>query len=613
MSTTSRKAPNRTKKPSARHTTRRRSSVSSPATPPAEPSTRTRPHGKYERLAYERQIRDLQLAYGDRWNDSDVYGDPTLTQHPKGFWFDIAAGERVVQFTEGYCRHHKGEWAGKPLILEDWQKFCQRVTYGWKKQDGTRRFQISYREVARKNGKTEQAGGEAAYLTVADNEPGAEVYSTATKEDQAKIVWSATAAMVKQSPALRKYLTVRTKTMFCDRIGSTFKPLGSDSTTLDGLNPSGHVCDEMHAHKKRGVWDVMITGMGARRQPMTIVITTAGVYDPESIGWELHTQAQQILDGVLEDDTMFCIIFAPDDGDDPKDPNTWWKANPNLGVSVKWSYLEDQAGRAFRSPAALNTFLRLHVNVWTQQVTKWISIEDWNACAVIPANTTMSAYKGKRAFLAADLSTKLDITALAVIFPQPEGCYDAFFKFYVPAATVLKRAQDRKLPDYAAWVRDGWLTETPGATIDYDFLRRDILELDETLVISQFAYDPWNASQFSNDMQKEGFSLDPEAEKRQLVEMRQGMATLSEPSKEFERLIVDKKFRHNGHPVMRWMVDNTVVRKDANGNIAPDKKTAIGKIDGVVACIMALRPAILRPVLVDSVYKTRGVRVLTST
>lgn len=585
-------------------------SLSLPSPASIEASKPQRPIGKYERLAYERQERDLKLAYGDRWNDVEVYGDPSLTHHPKGFWFDLDAGERVVRFAERYCRHHKGEWAGKPLLFEEWQKFCLRVTYGWKRDDGNRRFSISYREVARKNGKTEQAGAEATYLQIADDEPGAEVYSTATKEDQAKIVWSAAEAMVKQSPGLLKYIKAFRSALVCERNSSTFKPLGSDSTTLDGLNPSGHVCDEMHAHKKRGVWDVMITGMGARRQPLTIVITTAGTYDPESIGWELHTQAQQVLDGVLEDDTFFAIIFAADEGDDPKNPDTWWKANPNLGVSVKPSYLNEQAARAFRSPSALNTFLRLHCNVWTQQVTKWITIEDWNACQLIEQTRTLEYYRGRRAFLAADLSTKVDMTALAIIFPMEDDTFDAFWKFYVPKPLIQKRALDLKKPDYGAWEQSGWLTATPRATIDYDFLLEDIKKLDQMFSIVQFGYDPWNASQFSLDLQNIGFVLDPEAKKRQLVEMRQGMATLSEPCKEFERLIIEHKFRHNGNPVMRWMVDNAVIRKDANDNIAPDKKTATGKIDGVVASVMALRPAVLQELIVKSIYGQRGVRVL---
>lgn len=572
-----------------------------------------RPVGKYERLAYERQQRDLLLAYGSNGVvDESLFGDPALTKHPKGFWWDPVAASRPVEFIQRFWRHHKGEWAGQPLVLEPWQQFCDHVTYGWRRPDGSRRFRISYREVPRKNGKTEQAAGEGVYLEVADGEAGAEVYSTATKEDQAKLVWEAAKEAVKKSPDLLRFVTPRQKALVCARTGSTFKPLGADSETLDGLNPHGHVCDEMHAHKKRGVWDVMISGMGARRQPLTIVITTAGVYNPESIGWELHIHAQQVLDGVLEDDTFFAIIFAADDGDDPFDEDTWKKANPNYGVSVKPSFLAEQAQTAKLSPSALNTFLRLHLNVWTQQVTKWITKEDWDACEHsslrgVLDDAALSRFKGRMAYLGTDLSAKIDIAALAIILPDTVG-FDAFWRFYIPEGVIRRRAQANKLPDYAAWEKDGWLTKTPGDVIDYDFIRRDIVHLRSFFTIRQLGYDPWNATQFANDLQHDGFTTDPEADTDLLVEMRQGMATLSEPCKEFEKLIVDRKFRHGGNPVMRWMIDNAVIRKDANENIAPDKKSATGKIDGVVSTVMALGRAILRPQLVTSVYETRGVR-----
>lgn len=550
--------------------------------------------GRYERLAYERQERDLALAAAPGG-------------HPKGYYFDAEAGQRVVQFIEHFCKHHKGEWAGTPLVLRKWQRFCIRVTYGWMRPDGTRRFRISYREVARKNGKTEQAAGEAAYLTIADDEPGAEVYSTATKEDQAKLVWEATRAMVKQSPALRQFITPRQNRLICERTTSMFKPLGADSTTLDGLNPSGHICDEMHAHKKRGVWDVMITGQGARRQPMNIVITTAGVYDPESIGWELHVHAQQVLDGVVEDDTFFAIIFAADEGDDWKAETTWEKANPNLDVSVKRDYLQDQAVRADAQPSALNTFLRLHLNQWTAQVTRWIAVDKWDACG-LNTQRPLESQQGRMAYLGLDLSTKLDITALATVFPAPDGTYDAYWKFWCPEELVRERTRMGRSPDYGAWVRDGWLIATPGSVIDYEFIEQEIMALNAQFKIRQLGYDPWNATQLAAELARKGFRTEPDAPWRQLIEMRQGMRTLSEPSKLFETLVISNAIRHGGNPVMRWMVDNAAIRRDANDNIAPDKRSAMGKIDGLVATIMALGRAMMEPLPAQSVYEKRGLR-----
>jgi phage terminase large subunit-like protein len=559
---------------------------------PSEPRA-TRDMGRYERLAYERHQRDLELC-------AQPGG------HPKGFYFDEIAAERAVIFVERFCRHHKGEWAGKHLLLESWQKFIFRCAFGWKRADGTRRFRVVYTEVPRKNGKSETAGGVGNYLLVGDGEPGAEIYSTATKEDQAKLVWTSAKEMVAQSPDLKKWVRAFQKSLYCARTKSFFRPLGSDSDTLDGLNPHGHICDELHAHKKRGLYDVMITGMGARRQPLTWIITTAGVYDPESIGWEQHYHAMQVLDGTVEDDEFFCIIFAADEGDDWKDEATWRKANPNYGVSVKPDYLAAQARRAEQTPSFLNSFLRLHLNLWTQQVTRWIDLDKWNACgSPLPP---IDNWRGREAHLAADLSTKRDITALAIDIPDG-GVHHFYWKFYVPAGLVLARAQERKTPDYAAWVREGWLTETPGDVVDYDFILRDVLALRQLLRVRQFAYDPWNASQFANDLEAEGFSREPDAKKEQLIEVRQGFKSMSEPSKEFEKLIIERKLRHGSNPIARWMIDNTAIRHDANENIAPDKRAAVGKIDGIVAGIMALGRAILVPTTRMSVYETRGVRV----
>jgi phage terminase large subunit-like protein len=565
--------------------------VEPPPPPPA------RPTGKYERLSYERNERELKLAYGDRWNDPTIYGDPSASKHPRGFWFDDAAADRAQQFIEHYCRHHKGEWAGRPFILSPHQRFIVRCVFGWMRTDGTRRYRIAWVEVPRKDGKSELGGAIGNYLTIADDEAGAEVYSTATKEDQAKIVWAAAREMVKQSPDLRRFVVPRQKTLSCARLNSFFRPLGADSQTLDGLNPHGHVSDEIHAHKNRGLWDVMITAMGARRQPLTFAITTAGVFDPVSIGWELHDYAIQVLEGIIEDDFFFAIIFAADEGDDWRDPQTWAKANPNLGVSIKASYLAEQCAAAEKRPSFLNTFQRLHLNIWTQQITRWIPIEKWNACDATPLD--LAQLKGRLGYGGLDLSTKLDITALTLVLPRENGWYDLLFRFWVPHQRVLERAQGGKKPDYATWVREGFLLETPGDVIDYEFIRQEVIALSKVLTIKQLAYDPWSATQLATQLQGDGFTM---------VETRQGMKTLSEPCKEFEKLVVSGRLRHGGNPVMRWMVDNVAVRKDANDNIAPDKRTAAGKIDGVVSTVMALGRAIVEPPPKASVYETRGVR-----
>lgn len=541
--------------------------------------------GKYERLCWERQERDLALAYPD-----GMPADPRQTQHPRGFWFDQKAADHVNGFVERYCRHSKGEWAGELIQLEPWQRQKNAIAFGWKRADGTRRFRITYVEIPRKNAKSTEAAALGLYLTVGDNEPGAEVYSSATKKDQAKIVHTAAVEMVKASPSLSRWLKTFRNNIHCSRLGSKFEPLGSDSDTLDGLNAHGNIIDELHAHKNRGVWDVLDTSMGARRQPMTIAITTAGIYDPESIGWQMHDHAVKVLEGVLEDEGFFAFIACAEDDDDWTDPATWRKANPNLGVSIREDYLEGQCAKAKAQPSFLNTFLRLHLNRWTQQRDRWLSIEKWNACE--PRNLTHAemlareaGWAGQVCYGGLDLASTIDLAALVLVFALEEGAIGFLARFWAPEETVMERSRRDRVP-YDAWVRDGWLTATPGNVIDYDFIQAEVLVLGAQYKLRELAFDPWNATQTATQLTGEGVTM---------VEVRQGYRSLSEPAKELEKLIVAGKVRHGGHPVLRWMVSNVAKREDPNGNIAPDKSASSEKIDGVVASILALSRLIVQP------------------
>jgi len=552
--------------------------------PPAPPDRHPRAIGKYERLCWERQARDLALAYPD---GEPV--DPRQTQHPRGLWFDRAAGTRVVRFIERYCRHSKGEWAGQLIRLEEIEREIWMTAFGWMLPDGMRRFRMVYIEVARKNAKSTQGAAVGLYLTVADRELGAEVYSSATKKDQAKIVHDVAVAMVKQSPELKRYVRTVRNNINCPRMGAKFEPLGADSDTLDGLNPHGNIIDELHAHKNRDVWDVLDTAQGARRQPMTIAITTAGLYEPESIGWQQHEHACNVLEGIVEDDGLFAYVAAMDEQDDYRDERSWEKANPLIDVAVKRLFLAAQCEKAKSQPSFLNTFLRLHCGRWTEQVTRWIPIETWDGCRDLPLSLV-----GRIVYGGLDLSTKLDITALTLLAFAEGGFVDCFFRFWVPAELVAEREQKHKLPSYAPWVKAGMLITTPGNVIDYDFIRADILKFATQMTIKEIGFDPWNATQLAVQLQNE---LNPTVDEHgfRMVEMRQGMKSLSEPAKEFEKLIVDRKLRHGGHPVMRWMVGNASVRRDSNDNIVPDKQESKAKIDGVLSTVNALGRAIVAP------------------
>ncbi len=545
----------------------------------------TRVAGKYERLCWERHERDLRAAYGDQWDDPAVYGDPSLSRHPKGLWLDPAAGQRVVDFIETFCRHYEGELAGQLIVLEEsWQRPIYRAVFGWMRADGTRRYRTAYIEIPRKNGKSVKGSGTGLYLTVADGEGGAQVYSAATKKDQAKIVHDGATKMVKASPELKRFVRTFRNNISCERMGSKFEPLGADSSTLDGLNTHGLIEDETHAHTDRHVHDVLVTSMGARRQPLAWIITTAGVYDPESIGWELHERAVQVLEGALDDDTFFAFIAAADDGDDFTDPEVWAKANPNLGVSLKYDYMAEQCERAKTTPSYLNTFLRYHLNVWTQQATRWIPIEKWNACARV---VDESALEGLPCYAGLDLSRTTDLTAFVLAFPREDRGFDLLFRFWCPAEKIAERSMRDRVP-FDAWERQGWLTATPGNEVDYPTIRATIGELSKRFTIREIGFDPWNATETAQSLGSEGFTM---------VEMRQGFRSLSEPSKRFEAAVLDHRIGHmtpkGVHPVMRWNIANVTVEEDAAENIKPVKPREKARIDGVIASIMAVSRASL--------------------
>jgi phage terminase large subunit-like protein len=520
--------------------------------------------GKYERLCWERHARDLALA-------AQPGG------HPKGFVFDPDAGERVVTFIERYCRHYEGEWAGELIVLEEWQRQLYRVVFGWLRADGSRRFRTAYIEIPRKNGKSVLGSATGIYLTVADNEGGAQVYSAATKKDQAKITHAGAVRMIKASPELRRFLRVMRDNISCAQLGSKFEPLGADSRTLDGLNAHGIIEDETHAHTDRHVHDVLQTSTGARRQPLAFIITTAGIYDPESIGWELHERAVMVLDGVIEDDTFFAFIAAADLEDEYTDPATWAKANPNLGISIKPEYFEQECERAKTTPSYLNTFKRYHLNIWTQQREAWIPIEKWNACdrVVDPEQLV-----GKVAYGGLDLSNKLDLSAFVLAFPDGDAI-DFLYWIFCPEATIQQRSKEDRVP-YDAWARDGWILATPGDVIDYAFIHQTVRDAATRYQIAELAFDPWNAQETATKLGEEGLTM---------VEFRQGFASLSEPSKDYEAKVIARRIGHRTprgvHPVVRWMMANVAIRRDPADNLKPDKSQARGRIDGVIASIMA--------------------------
>jgi phage terminase large subunit-like protein len=532
---------------------------------PKLPAKRT--IGKVEQLAIERRERDHRTA------------------RDRGYFFDEAEAARAARFFPRFCRHYEGQWAGKPLELLPYQADQVREIFGWKRHEsGFRRFRTVYWEIPRKGGKTTLAGGVGLKLLVQDGEPGGQVRFTATKRDQALICHKAAGMMVRQSPSLRKYITVpkgfaHGGLLVCDRLNATAGVLSADGGTQDGLSLSGDIRDEVHMWKDHELAAVLDTSAGARRQPLTFEITTAGVYVPGSVGWTHHQYALEVLDQTVEDDTLFAYVTAADEGDDPFDPATWWKANPGLGTAPLLSEFAEQAEKAKKQPHFFNAFLRYRLNIWTRTLTRWLPMDRFRECD--PTYTDPASMAGRPCWAALDLSSKLDLTALVLAWPEDDGTVRLWSRFYIPESRVgAPGGSLTERNQYPNWVRDGHLVATPGDLVDYEWIKRDLRELRAAGVeIQEIAYDAHGATATATDLSKDGFNM---------VEFGQGFKSMSEPSKDLEALVVSRNLRHGGNPVLGWCASNAVVKLDEAGNIKPDRKRSTEKIDGVIATVMAL-------------------------
>lgn len=503
-----------------------------------------------------------------------------------GDTFDAREAARAAAFFPRFLRLTKGrQFAGQPFLLQPWQDGLVRALFGWRRPDGLRRFRQLYLEVARKNGKTELAAGLGLFLLFADNEPGAELYSVATDKDQAAIVFNTAARMRGASVELRDRSLAYKNALAVPKLGASWKPMSADSGNKDGLNPHGITYDEVHAFRSRDLYDVMHTALGARQQPMEIFTTTAGT-DRTSLWAELREHAERVRDGQAEDPELLPAVFAAAPDDDIEAPNTWAKANPNLGITVMPEYLAKEAAKARALPRYLNAFKRLHLNIRTEQTVRWLPMEAWDAA---PARRL--GLRDQRCFAGLDLSSTTDVSALALVFPDDAGGYDVLTHFWRPRDTV-EDAERRDRKPYREWARAGLITLTEGNVIDYERIRAEITgivglgqrapnarPLVEDYDIIEVALDRWNATQMSTWLMADGISV---------VGYGQGFASMSAPSKLLESLVLSKRLRHGDNPVLRWMAENVSVATDPAENIKPVKDRATGRIDGIVATIMAL-------------------------
>lgn len=513
--------------------------------------------------------------------------------------YDKKKADRAVTFIENLC-HTKGKWAGTPFWLLPWQEQLIRDIFGIVKPDGNRQFRTAFVEICKKVGKSELAAAVALYLLYADNEPSAEVYGAAADRQQASIVFDVAKQMVEMSPALmkRSKLMGATKRIVNYSNAGYYQVLSAEVGGKHGFSVSGLVFDEIHTQPNRQLYDVLTKGSSdARQNPLHFVITTAG-NDRHSIAYELHTKAVDILEGRRVDPTFYPVVYGLKDDEDWEDEANWYKVNPSLGYTVDIERLRDAYREAKQNPADEITFKWLRCNMWVSSTVAWIP-----DAIYMRGNEPidMDALAGRDCYAGLDLSSTGDITALVLIFPprDEEEKYVLLPYFWIPEETIPRRVKANSVP-YDIWEKQGYIMSTEGNVIHYDFIEKFIMDLSEKYHILEIAVDRWNATQMIQNLEGEGFTIVP---------FGQGFSSMSAPTKEFYRLLMEGRIIHGGNPVLRWMAGNVVIDTDPAGNIKVTKAKSKEKIDGIVAAIMALDRCIRQEGQSGSVYDERGLLV----
>lgn len=533
-----------------------------------------------------------------------------------GAWFDQAAVDRIVRvFAE--LRHVKGRFAGRPLILDDWQlEWLIAPVFGWKHPDGTRIVRECWWELPRKNAKSTLASGIAIYGTSADREPGAEVYAAAGDRRQARQVFDPAAAMATSSPSVSKVLRPFRTRIVAPKTNSFFEVLSSDANLKHGFNVHMAIIDEIHVHKNMNLIEALESGTGSRQQPLIVKITTAddgesgSAYDrnrmeAEKVSCRLRSyddKGRPLARPVVEpakvrDPTMHVCIFAAEEHDDPFAVATIEKANPGIDKTVTRAYLLKEAEKAKTNPARLAAYKRLHLGIRTSRVTKWIPLSDWDRTAGLVDELRLA---GREAFAGLDLASTTDVAALNLTFVDASGdqpIYEAIWRFWIPEAR-LHDLDERTAGAASVWRREGVLTVTDGNVIDYTAIREELGRLAERFDIRELAFDRWGATQLAQELREDGLLVVP---------FGQGFKDQSPPTKELERVVLDGRYRHGGNPMMRWMFGNIALRTDPAGNIKVAKDKSADKVDGVVAAIMGLARAVVHT---PSFYEDSGLRTV---
>ena len=515
--------------------------------------------------------------------------------------FDERKAQRVVRFIEA-LRHTKGEFHGQPFHLLPWQEKIIRDVFGTVRDDDPtmRQYTTAYIEIPKKNGKSELGAAIALNMLINDDEWKAEVYSCASDRQQAAIVFDVAVDMVRQSPALMKRVKIipSTRRMIYQPTGSIYQVLSSEVATKHGLNVSACIFDELQTQPTRALYDVMTQGSGdARRQPLWFLLTTAGT-DRNSICWEVHQKALDILEGRKIDPRFYPVLFGlPDDADWTNEEN-WYRANPSLDHTITIDKVRDAFRKAQETPADENQFRQLRLNQWVKQSVRWMPMDKWDECGGV---VDPYALEGRACYAGLDLSSTSDLTALVLVFPptSEDEPYIALPFFWLPEETLSLRVRRDHVP-YDQWAKRGFIQTTEGNVVHYGFIERFICELGERYDIREIAHDRWNATMMVQTLEDDGFTMVP---------FGQGFKDMSPPTKELMRIVLEHKLCHGGHPVLRWNMDNAFVRTDPAGNLKLDKEKSTEKVDGAVALVMALDRA-MKNQGGDSVYNHRGLLIL---
>ena len=543
--------------------------------------------GRLERLAYERHARDL------------------ATGPERGFYFDDDIAEFACEFYELLPLTKTRQWAGKPFELLNWERFVVASLLAWVRiDDGLRRIRRAFLQVAKKSGKTELAAGLGNFGLVADQEPGAEIYSVAMKRDQAKLVWDAAGKMVSRSPALRHRCDVTRSSIAYPALGAKFMPLSRDVDSQDGANPSLLIIDEYHRFKNRDLVEMLAESMSVRAEPLEIMTTTAGAGSSGPC-FEEREYAEKVLSGIVPDDEYFAFVTEPDEDDEWDSEIAWEKANPSIDILISREFLAKHAARAKETPSKQNDFRRYRCNQWVEQIERAIDMRVWKECG---APFDASALFGRPCFGGLDVASKLDIAAFVLLFPPvgDDPCWYVLPTMWTPAHNLIERGKRDRAP-YSHWVEKGWLNADRtgnGETIRPETIEEVVKQANVDYELISVGYDPWKARDIAEHLVDHGITM---------VEIAQVVSRLTVGTKfVLEDLLPSRLLRHGNHKVLTWMASNFATWSDTNNNVRPSRENSGGKIDGISALVdAACLGAVTKAKKKRSKYATPGTRPTT--